>query len=282
MKKIALIFSLIFFVAYTSNAGPWLKKKGESYTQISFSFMKANSLFHISEPDPITLHRDVRDHTLSLYSEIGISDKLNLIVYIPMKFVGTKKEISRSNLFADTLVAGSLTTLGNASLAVKFKLIEEKYVLSTQIKVEAPGLEIETQSGLRTGYDTWTIHPALLFGKSGNKTFYSAEAGYRFRTNDYSDEFYGNIEYGYQIKKLWIIGVIEARQSMFNRNKVEPNFLQTGLFVNNQEYFSPGVKLNLEINRNLSLTAGLYGAFSGNYVLHAPSVTFGIAWKKLQ
>ncbi len=273
-----ILILLIFQISFYLSAGVWVQEKGGGYAQLSFAYLKSNSLFNDGIPERIELHRNVTDNTLGFYGEYGISHKITVITSIPLKFLSTGDEIFKSNTFKDTLPAGKLVNVGNISLAGKYLIRNGTTKLSARLKIETPGVATDFNTGLATGYQTWVIHPAILLGRSWDTWYYTAEAGPRFRTNDYSDEFYWNLEIGKQIKNLWIMALIESKNSLRNKVRDDQTLLQTGRYVNDQEYVSPGLKLVYKIKEQFHVNAGIYGAFSGNYVMHFPSLNIGIAY----
>lgn len=278
LKSIFSFFILILF-SHQLFAGAWVREKGHGYAQLSYTHIKANELFDKDNADLIVLNRFVSDNTLGAYFEYGLFDKLTVEGFIPLKMVGTDDEIISPSSISDTLPPGKLTGLGNTSLALKYNLVNKKYIISLRLKTEAPGFGNVSASGLQTGFNTWTFHPAILLARGWDKYYFTSEAGVRLRGNGYSNEFYGNIEGGYNFNKLWLIALVEVKQSFFDGTRNDGSYLNTTLFVNNQQYVSPGIKLIYKASKHLHVNAGVYGAFSGNLVMAYPSLNIGLAYE---
>lgn len=268
-------------------AGAWVREQGSGYIQLSFTYLKSNSLFNKTEPDPLFLNRKVTDNTLGLYGEYGITDDLTVIGYVPWKFMVTDNEILESNFISDTLPSGRLSAFGNSFFILKQKLIQKKHALTAQLRIEAPIDNVDI-TGLSSGYNNWVFHPSLLLGRGYNRWYYSIDAGFRFRTNNYSNEFYGNLELGYKLvenmndhigKNVWVMGVLEPKLSMYDGSVDDGIKINTARFVNNQEYFAWGTKFIYSYNKDYSINLGIYGSFYGNLVMRFPSLNIGISYE---
>ncbi len=77
-------------------------------------------------------------------------------------------------------------------------------------------------------------------------------------------------------KRLWVIGVLDVRQSITDGTADNENSEQTGLYPDNQEYVAPGIKLLYEITPKFGINFSGFGAISGNLVAKSPSNTFGV------
>lgn len=275
---IFLGFLLIFLSQQVLAGGPWTQEKGRGYAQVSFSFIPAYSSLYGREGKTLNLNREVTDRTLLGYGEYGLSPSLTLIGEVPLKFVSTADEVLAGSDFpGSVLESGSLGGLGNVSLALKYALVQKRLLLSGQVKIDAPTATSEAATGLRTGTDAWGFAPTLILGGSQENFYAFVESGVRLRSNDYSQEFLLGGEVGVSLfRRIWVIGVLDVRQSIDDGTHDNENSEQTGLYPDNQEYIAFGLKVIAEINPRFGINFSAFGASSGNLVAKSPANTLGM------
>ena len=274
-----LLYLLVLFCFIPVNmmAGGWTQPKGKFYSHLAYTFHTFNNVHQGFWGDNKDLTRRVNDGTLQAYLEFGATDKLTLTGMLPVKFTTTGNTIYPNENFADTLAAGSLNGLGNVVLGVKYRLLQKKWVMSGQLQVAALTSNRDATTGLQTDRDSWGILPSLLLSKGLNKKFLSMEIGVEVRTNQQSERITGFFEYGRQLNNdMWIIGLASWYISLKNGEFTDGNFLQTGLYVNDQEYFSMGAKAIIPFNENTGINVALLGGIYGKNVASFPSITVGL------
>lgn len=263
MKKLAIL-TLVFTSFSLFAQSPWTKKKNEGYVQLSYTTISNyDKLF--GDPE-INLPRKISDNTIQLYGEYGLSDKTTLLVSLPFKMLSG---INNKN------------AIGNLQLGVKHNFYNKKWLLSGQLNVEANTSDYDATSGLRSGYDAWTITPMFLAGRGFDKWYIQAFTGVDIRTNDYSSNFKLGGELGYKtLDWLWVAGFLDGVASLKNGEVSLPaQNLATGLYVNDQSFAAFGLKLIGEFNDNFGANIGFGGAFSGRNVAKAPALSFGLYHK---
>lgn len=278
MKK--LITFLFFLTTIASFAqSPWTQEKGKAYTQISFTTIPSyNSVY--GNPN-YEIAGNLIDNTLQFYGEYGITDHTSILVSIPYK------RIVHKNLVNPCLVApcpeftNKEASLGNIEVSLKHNFSKKDWIISGQLGVEANTGSFDIDTGIRTGYDAWTITPLFLIGKGLEKSYFQGFIGANIRSNNYSSNFKIGGEYGKKIaKNIWLVGFIDIVKSFENGNVVLPaSNLATALYVNNQEYGAFGLKSIFEIKEKFGITGGFGGAFFGNNVAQSPALTFGVYQK---
>lgn len=277
MQKITKL--IVFFFSLTAfSQSPWTPKKGNAYTQLSFtSIANYNTLF--GDPDYNT-EREITDQTLQFFAEYGLTDKTSLLLNIPFKMIETGALDTQIFRPASTTSATE-NTLGNIKFGIKHNFYNKKWVVSGQFSIEANTSSFDAVSGIRTGYDAWTFTPMFLAGRGFGKTYVQGFIGANVRTNDYSSNFRIGGEVGKKLgKSIWLIGFLDVSTSFKNGDIVLPNEnLVTGLYVNDQEFAAFGLKAIGEITNNFGITAGYGGAFSGNNVAKQAALTFGLYQK---
>lgn len=275
-KIIALIISLS-----TYSQGPWTQKKGEFYSQISFTTISNYDEF-FGDPD-YSINGKISDNTIQLYNEYGISDNTTLLINVPLKLISVKdlKYIDPAvNCFGDCTenINDNKTSLGNIEVGIKHNFYKKDWLLSGQLSVEANTNSYHKNSGIRTGYDAFTFTPLFLSGKSFNNSYLQTFIGAKIRTNNYSSNFKIGGEYGNKIfKNFWLIGFLDIEKSFNNGNIIlSDKNLITSLYVNDQEYGVVGAKVIGEFSDNFGVTASLPAAFFGNNVAKQVALSFGI------
>lgn len=275
MKQVTIFLFLLMSISVFSQS-PWTREKGKFYTQFSFTTISNyDSLF--GNPDYKT-ERKITDNTFQLYGEYGFSDKTTLIVNLPLKIIKTGELIIPIEGVSEITNEGSETSLGNIEVSLKHNFYKKKWLLSGQISVEANTGTFYDNSGIRTGYNAWSFKPLFLAGKSFEKSYLQTFIGASIRTNKYSSNLKIGGEYGRKMtKNIWLVGFLDIEKSFENGTVVLPaSNLETGLYVNDQEYGVVGIKVIGEFSDNFGITASLPAAFFGNNVAQQMALSFGV------
>ncbi len=274
MKYFSHLSILLISISAFSQ-GPWTKEKGSYYSQLSYTTIQNYSnLF--GDPD-YTTERKLTDNTFQFYGEYGFSDKLTLIVNLPLKLIKSGDLVVKENSSPATKAANE-TSLGNVEMGLKYNFYKKKWVLSGQFSLETSTGSFDTNSGIRTGYDAWSFTPLFLAGRSFDKFYLQTFVGGIFRTNGYSSNFKIGGELGTKIlKKIWLIGFVDIVKSFENGDIVLPTSNDlTGLYVNDQEYGSYGLKVIGVLTEDFGITGGYGSAFFGNNVAKKIALTMGV------
>jgi len=124
---------------------------------------------------------------LSYYGEWGLGNNWGLFTSV------LYQDISQTNSAGDT---SENDGLGDLDIGVKYQWQAEPFVLSTQLLAKLPYLYDEDDA-LPLGNGQEDLEAKVLIGKSlGALGYFGIELGYRFRTDDPSDEIRYLIEYG--------------------------------------------------------------------------------------
>ncbi len=275
MNKYVLFFAILT-TSLSFSQSAWTKKKGETYTQLSYTTI-ANYDMLFGNPNYQT-ERKITDNTIQLYGEYGMSDKTTLIVSVPIKLIKTGNFITTNTALTAT---ESKTSLGNIELGIRHNFYNKKWVISGQLNIEANTSSYSAISGIRTGYNAWSITPTINFGRGFNNLYVQGFTGLNLKTNNYSSSFKIGAEIGLKpVKNIWLIGYLDILTSFKNGDVSLPtNNILSGLYVNNQEYAAFGFKAIAEISNNFGVNAGLGGALSGNNVAKKAALTFGLYHK---
>lgn len=275
------IFTFLFFsLAFQKGAAQsaWTKNKGELYSQFTYSTIPDyNEIF--SSSTYIT-SRNITDNTFQLYGEYGLNDDITVIASIPLKSISTSNETDNST-FPLTIEETSKVALGNIVLGLRYKLLDSKFILSSQLNIEINSSDFDINSGIRTGYDAWTFTPTINLGRSFSKYYFQVFSGVDIRTNSYSSNFRAGGEIGLtSIKKTTIIAFLDIVSSFNNGDFIdEVSSLETALYINNQDYAGYGLKAIYEIASSFGINAGFGGAFSANNVAKQAALNVGFFYK---
>ena len=257
----------------------WTRAKGSYYVQVGASYLQANSLLNGTE-DLVALNRDVTDITLQGYAEYGLSSKLMLSAQLPLKLLSVDNTVGQPNL-----KDGSLTALSNIQAALTYNFYKKNgWVVSGKTGFSLPTAKFDEATGLRSGFDAFSFTPSLMAGIGRNKFFSSAELAFVLRSNNYSNR----VGATWQIGAFWgkkkqfipILGVelMRSGESDFDDSTSE----STGLYLNEQSYLSPNLKIGYKPNPNITLwlsAGGGLGDITRN-IAASPGLSFTISYAK--
>jgi hypothetical protein len=276
MKKITKLLFLLMSISAFSQS-PWTQEKGKFYTQLSFTTIpNYNTLF--GNPD-YSNFGTYYDNTVQFFGEYGLSEQTSFLINLPLKLISINDfNDPRIDCVGNCSQDYNNTSLGNIEIGIKHNFYKKDWVLSGQISVEANTSSYDAISGIRTGYNAWSFTPLFLAGRSFGKTYLQTFIGANIRTNDYSSNFKIGGELGRKItKNIWLIGFLDISKSLENGDIALPQQnIFTGLYVNNQEYGSFGVKGILKFTDKFGVTTGFGSAFFGNNVAKQVALTFGV------
>ena len=167
MKQFTTYFILIISLS-TFAQSPWTKEKGTYYTQASFtSIPNYNTLF--GDPEQKLL-RNITDNTLQFYGEYGLTDKTTLLLNLPFKFIKTVGTNSDNNTILE-IEEGEKNSLGNIEIGIKHNFYKKDWLISGQLSVKANTNTFANNTGIRTGYNAYTISPLILVGRGYGKSY---------------------------------------------------------------------------------------------------------------
>lgn len=276
MKQCMLIFGILLTTNFIYAQSPWTQEKGSGYGQLSLMAIPKYSDFFAKETGNYTSSREYSETAAQTYIEYGVLEGTTLVLDAPIKFLTSGEELLDS---LATNEAGNLNSLGNIRLSVRQNIYSKGPNIAAQLTLEIPTGKYDDATGLRTGYDAWTILPTVSVGSGFGKGYAFAYGGVGIRTNDYSNYLNLGLEGGYQLfEPLWVMLFFDVIQSFENGERIDPpNNVQTVFYVNDQEWASLGLKLLYNINDNIGLTASTtLAAFAANQVPASPSLAIGV------
>ena len=286
MKKLTILLFTLFSLLIQAQS-PWLPAKNGFFVQASYTSIPEYSTLFTKSGDVFETSRLIKDKTLQLYGEYGLSKKLALHVSLPFKlFSSGNTNLGFNGNYSKIPDAAKVNAIGNIQTSIKYKLSEGKWVSAAQLRIELPASNKGDVSGLKPGYSAWAFSPLVSAGRGWNKTYFYYYLSGIWRTNQYSAYLNTGIEGGWKaFKPVWFIFYSEFLNSFENGSKsLPPPEKQFGLYSNDLEYFSFGLKVIFETAINEQLKLGVIahasGSFSGFAVAHAPLFSLGVYLKK--
>jgi hypothetical protein len=272
VKKKTTIFFLCISITLTSfSQGPWTKGKNNGYIQLGFSSIQYDKVQY-NATETVTGNNN-SDITLQLYTEFGLTSKLEAQLILPYKMLGSTNKI--------TNVTKTLSGKGNATIGLKYLLYDKKWKISSGLLFSTSSNTKDDSNGLRTGFEASTFLPYFTFGSSSNKWYYYGNIGYGLMTNNYSDFIKIAGEVGYNIiPKGHLMFMFDTKnvvnkESFYTADKI--SYRNTSNYLDRQAYFAVGIKANYEFikNRFGANIAGI-GALQLNNTPIAPSINVGV------
>jgi len=186
-----------------ANAGAWVAEKGAGYTKVGVSDYSATDFFG-DQPD----FGEFEGTSVSFYGEYGLGN--NWGVYTSALY----QDIEQTNASGETI---SNSGLGDLDIGLKYQWQANPFVLSTSFAVKLPNLyDEDDELPLGNGQEDYEFR--VLLGKSLNRYGYLGfELGYRFRTDEPSDEIRYLIEYGVSLSdNLYVRTKLDGIESANN------------------------------------------------------------------
>ena len=270
------VLACLFLCAGAANAqSPWARSKAGFYAQAGYHFIpRYNVLFGENNTD-VVLAREVSEATLQLYGEYGLTRKMTLIASAPYRLM--KRSEANPAFLGFKGRAGSLSGIGNVSLALKRQLLSGPLSLAATLRCDLPANRYDSETDLRLGYDAVTITPSLSAGMGFYRSYWFAYAGYGYRGNSYSHFIDAGFEAGAKLSPLWLI-FFSQWVGPFDNGDISrpPSAFYTGLYTDQQGWLSIGMKGIWEINRFTGFVVSFAGAARAQNVPKSPGI--GLAW----
>lgn len=280
MRKTLLATGLCLFTLTLSAQSPWARSKAGFYVQAGYHTIPTYTSLFGEDGDDISLIREVSEHTLQFYGEYGIGHRTTAVVSLPYRFTSRGARNPDNNLMFAQEDTGSISGLGNASLAIRHQFLTGKVALGGTLRVDMPSSKTLRFTGLRTGFNTVTVLPSLSVGMGLGHAYWFAYGGFAFRGNDYSHYLNLGAEAGLKAGPVWIIAFSELVAPAENGARARTGLDElTGLFENDQGWLSLGLKGIWEINRFTGLVVSGTGAAWGQRVPKSPGLSAAVYFK---
>ena len=221
--------------------------------------------------------------TMSLYGEYGLTDKLDIITYVPF-FTRIYQNAQVSGITGNVLQEGeSLNAFGDLDIGVRYLLYKKKNLsFSTTLKFGLPtgknsgGSDGSYQTGDGEFNQLLTVDAGISYQLFQKPSYAKTFIGFNNRTQGFSDEFQYGFETGIKLfDKLWILGRLHSVNSLQNGTLTAQN-TQGSIFANNIEYVAVGGEAAYYITKKLGVTLNYTSAISGRIIYANPSISGGI------
>lgn len=281
IRLISTLFFTFLYINYLS-AQVWTLDDREIYVNLSYSSFLYNQK-HDSTGELVSLPVEVTDRTIQLFVQYGITDKFTAQLKVPYKILNTTGDLALFNSYGGNyLEAGKLNYTGNIEAGVIYKFIEDKPIVSASFFVETNTSNHNYITGLQSGFNSWGFKPGAGVGWSFPESWMSFYLGGDIRTNNYSSSVLSELELGYKpVSYIYIAGNLNVKRSLDNGNgDCDCTSEYTALYLNDQEYFSYGIKGGFNI-KEWGFNLGYSSAFSANNLPVRGIPTIGVQYKSL-
>ena len=272
------VFSTVLFFLVSVNAiagGPWVYKQGKGYFKIGQSLINADAFFG-PKGSEVDFATRFRFYTSSVYGEIGVTDRLTAVVYVPF-FVWAHFNTGQyegTNIFKQS---DEESGIGDSDFTLKYGLnTSGSYRMSIALTLGVPLGEPKggREGAIQTGDGEFNQMIVFETGKGySNGMYWASSLGYNNRTNGFTDEIRygleGGVTKGSITALLRFYGVKPVSQS----SKGSDN--DNGLFADRIEYLSFTPELIYTYKNKFGVSASAGGALYARRILAAPNFSFG-------
>lgn len=283
-QRASTLFVLMAIAMHSPSASAqsaWTQPDGGAFLQLSATRIGPYDTLYTSSGPDFRTGREITETSFELYGEYGIAEDWTLVGNLPLRSMDAGSLVASPTIQPATIQEDTLTSLGNVLIGVRKQLSAGELAWAAQLDAELPTSSSEESSGLSTGLDAFTIRPMISVGRGFERAYVQAYAGLSARTNDYSSDWRLGAEAGYYLTgDLLIAGTFDIVDSFRDGDvSLSSERLQTGLFLNDQEYISPGLKGLYQITDSFGLSASIRGALSGNNVPKTAFISFGLTYQ---
>jgi len=212
---LSIVLVLVLVQPVMAQSG-WVRKKGETFSQLSYAGYTSDTYYNLEGEQVETA--EFYQHNLYLYSEYGISEKLSILMNVPLM---------RAQGFSTT---ESVWGIGDLRLDAKYGFFQEVLPIAVSLGVEVPWAKpnrlAANEDGfssidLPTGDGEWNIHAGLSISQSLHPlpAYVNLSGGYNKRTSfegqNFKDQWTVNTQLGYQFfDKVWLQVQLGVQQSI--------------------------------------------------------------------
>ncbi|MEZ4809971.1 MAG: hypothetical protein R2819_06390 [Allomuricauda sp.] len=271
---IVLLFPGLFF-------GQWPRKSGNGYYKLSAWYLEADQ--HYTDTGKIEPNATRGQFNVNLYAEYGLTDRWNLVGYIPFFSRTYQNEIFSSTTNELITPGESINSIGDVDLGVTYSIFQkEKLAVSATLWLGLPtgndsgGSDGSYQTGDGEFNQMLRVAAGTPFKIANNPSYAKIYVGYNNRTQNFSDGFRTGAELGIQFfNRLWIAGKLDIVQSLQNGSLSAQNN-QGSIFANNVEFTGLGVEAAYYLTKKLGVSANYGGALDGRIIYASPSYAIGV------
>lgn len=278
-----LLLTLLITGLFASTAfSQWAKGKSKGYYKLSAWYLSTDQHFtDTGETDP-NVTRNL--FNLNLYGEYGLTDKIDLIAYIPFFSRVTQNDQVSGTVGTIIQEGEAFNSIGDIDIGVSYAFLKnDNLALSATLKLGLPtgddsgGSDGSFQTGDGEFNQMILVNLGVPF-QIKNIPFYSKiYAGFNNKTQNFSDEFRTGFEVGANVvkDKLWLVLRSDIIES-FQNGSLNAQNSNGSIFANNIEFFGIGGEASYYITKKLGVSVNVTGAFSGRIIYANPTFSGGV------
>lgn len=214
---------------------------------------------------------------LNLYSEFGITEKLDVIAFLPFYAAASDRDLDNSfNSFGDIELGFHYSFLKRSKWSFSSKLI---------LGIPSGNSLYQGIARLQTGDGEFNQLITLNAGYSSSlgdrPIFIQGYYGFNNRTNNFSDEIRYGVTGGINLfeNKFWFIAKLDRVHSLNNGNFQNSTLTPGSIFSNNVEFSSLGLELNYLFDSNFGFSLQLTTAFEGRNIAANSVLSSGLFYQ---
>lgn len=282
--SLCLLFPGLFLAQ--SPVSGFMKAAGEGAVSVSYSQESYEKVFLVPfEVDEVPIFNEVTLSSVSLYAEVGITDRFNLVVNIP--YIESEGEATEAVL-ANNGFENERSGIQDVKIYAKYNFHTFNTGKNTIDLIGAIGLETplgdytadeDLQSILAIGNESSSFN---MFGIATFKTtfglFATGQAGYSFKGNSSPHALITELKLGYAASKFYVDGYIANQLSEKDGVDIIGEGF-TGFFPEARvSYTKVGISAYAPLVRGLGISAGANTLLAGRNIGKATAFYGGLVY----
>lgn len=276
--RLAAVVGLLFVSTASSYAGgPWARRADAGFLQFGVTWL-GYDLAYDPEGEKIELGRSITDLTFQLYGEYGISDRLTVLLNLPMKVY----DVSEPEDAFPQLAGGTAVGAENLSVGALYQLMSRNgFIISGKLFVGLPLATRHAQTGLRTGFRAFQITPQFSAGYSRGRWYGFLEPGATLMTDGLSQVLRLDAELGYNVWKdrTWVALTLNVWHSLRDGTERQSTLLSAATYQHERRFYGFGIKAIQKIHGPIGASLGAFGGFLNRAAPAAAVVSGGIFYE---
>jgi len=272
------LFLLINFVSRAQ----WIKEKGDAYLKLGGWSLLANE--HFTDEGKLDPNATRGLFISSLYGQIGLSKKINLIAYVPF-FVKNYQfaQVSKTNN-KEYEPRQVYNGLGDINLGIEYGFGQLKnwhfsgtLTLGIPSGADAAGIDGSYQTGDGEFNQLLQGNVGKSFSLGGQGFYFKSYLGYNNRTEGFSDELHSYAETGTQFlkSKLLLLTRMHWIKPLYN-GTLDASNANGAIFANNIESLVLGGEIAVLLSSKWGISLGASTPLYGKVIYRASSFSGGV------
>lgn len=280
-KFILVMLSITLFLEISNAQTPWTRNKAGFYVQTSWQTIPLyRSFFDASAAgNRRRLEREIRENSVQLLAEYGLSDKTTIWSTTPYRFQYSGNSTDAGAI--PTLQQGRLHGLGNITLACRHRFHSGRVTVSGQARLDFDTGKQSRATGLSTAYNALSGSALLSIGQRNNTSWYwFIYGGAGWRGPLANSILLSGGEAGLKLRRLFLTVMSDLSWNVGSKTyEVESANKKTALYVPNQSTWLLGGKVGFEVNRFYGFYLGLLVPQTGDQTARQTSLLAAMYFK---